>query len=538
VSGREREDEPVTRGKDEAVTGKDETVAGNEREAYAEAGRRMAEWTAAYRRRVAELPVLSRVAPGEVAAAIPPHAPERGEPFGEVLADLDRIIVPGLTHWNHPGFLAYFASSASPPAILAETAIAALGVNAMLWRTSPAATELEERMVGWLRDFVGLPAAFSGVLQDTASSATLTALLAARERVVPGVRRTGLAAATERGGPLTVYLSDQAHSSVHKAAIAAGIGLDQVRVIPSDAEFRLRPELLSEKIAEDRRAGCRPALACATLGTTSTTSVDPVAEIAEICAREGVWLHVDAAYAGPAASLLEKRELFRGWERADSIVLNPHKWMMVPLDCSALLFRDPDAFRASLALTPEYLRSEEGVTNLMEFGLPLGRRFRALKLWFLFRWYGAEGLRAKIRADIALAEEFAGWIATDARFELAAPHPFSVVCFRALPPAGHDEDEWNRDLLAGVNRRGPVFLSDTVLGGRRTLHLAVGGETTERRHVRQAYELLCEEFDRAFEAAEPLPEEDYRAGEQAGRVVGRSERAGRRSETRGTGERT
>jgi aromatic-L-amino-acid decarboxylase len=492
-------------------------------EEFREAASRVAEWVADYRERVEEFPVLARVAPGETSALLSTSAPENGEPLEAILDDLDQIILPGLTHWNHPGFLAYFASSSSAAGILAEFVIATLGVNAMLWRTSPAATELEERVIAWLRELLALPEAFEGVILDTASTSSFTALLAAREAAGVESRELGLAGRSDVP-PLMLYVSDQAHSSLEKAAIAAGLGRRNLRRIATDDRYAMDARALARQLRSDLETGALPAMVCATVGTTSSNAVDPVERIADICAEAGVWLHVDAAYAGPAAMLPEKRELFDGWDRADSVVVNPHKWMATPMDCSVLLFRDREPFRASLALTPEYLSSaHEGAHDLMDVGLSLGRRFRGLKLWFLLRQLGATGLRALLRRHIGLAVEFADRIRRDSRFELAAPVPFGTVCFRALPcgarlnaleaPRNGDSDaeaanssdrvskeleasdEWNRELMARVNRRGPVFLSHTVLDGRYTLRLAVGSVHTEARHVEAAYRILCEEHD-------------------------------------------
>lgn len=498
-------------------------------EEFRDAASRVAEWVAHYRERVEELPVLARVSPGETAALLPASAPEDAEPLEAIVDDLDRIILPGLTHWNHPGFLAYFASCSSAAGILAEFVVAALGVNAMLWRTSPAATELEVRVIDWLRELLGLPAAFEGVILDTASTSSFTALLAAREAAGVDSRELGLAGRSDMP-PLLVYVSEQAHSSLEKATIAAGLGRRSLRRIETDDRYAMDARSLERRLRADLEAGAQPTMVCATIGTTSSNAVDPVMRIADICERANVWLHVDAAYAGPAAMLPEKRGLFAGWDRADSLVVNPHKWMATPMDCSVLLFRDRQPFRASLALTPEYLSSEQqGVLDLMDVGLALGRRFRGLKLWFLFRQLGATGLRAMLRRHIHLAADFAHRISLDPRFELAAPVPFSTVCFRARPGArleaaegqrgeglgereaaqggdrvsndveGPDEatesNEWNRELMARVNRRGPVFLSHTVLDDRYTLRLAVGSVHTEARHVEAAYRILCEEHD-------------------------------------------
>ena len=493
-------------------------------EEFREAASRVAEWVADYRDRVEEFPVLARVSPGETAAMLPSSAPEDAEPLEAILDDLNRIILPGLTHWNHPGFLAYFASSSSAAGILAEFVVATLGVNAMLWRTSPAATELEERVIVWFRELLGLPESFEGVILDTASTSSFTALLAAREAAGVDSRELGLTGRSDVP-PLLVYLSNQAHSSLEKAAIAAGLGRRSLRRIETDDRYAMDARALERQLRTDLEAGALPTMVCATIGTTSSNAVDPMARIADICAEAGIWLHVDAAYAGPAAMLPEKRELFDGWDRADSIVVNPHKWMATPMDCSVLLFRDRRPFRASLALTPEYLSSEhEGVLDLMDVGLALGRRFRGLKLWFLFRQMGAAGLRALLRRHLGLAADFADRIRRDSRFELAAPVPFGTVCFRAHPRrtrsgtsearmnAAFDDleaaneggrvsneleasNEWNRELMARVNRRGPVFLSHTVLDGRFTMRLAVGSVHTEARHVEAAYLILCEEHD-------------------------------------------
>jgi aromatic-L-amino-acid decarboxylase len=493
-------------------------------EEFREAANRVAEWVADYRGRVEEFPVLARVSPGETAAMLPSSAPTDAEPLEAILDDLDRIILPGLTHWNHPGFLAYFASSSSAAGILAEFVVAALGVNAMLWRTSPAATELEARVIDWFRELLGLPERFEGVILDTASTSSFTALLAAREAAGVDSRQLGLAGRADVP-PLILYVSDQAHSSLEKAAIAAGLGRQSLRRIPTDDEYAMDAHALKRQLRADLQAGALPTMVCATIGTTSSNAVDPVARIADVCVEADVWLHVDAAYAGPAAMLPEKRDLFTGWERADSIVVNPHKWMATPMDCSVLLFRDRGPFRASLALTPEYLSSNhEGSLDLMDIGLALGRRFRGLKLWFLFRQMGATGLRNMLRRHIDLASGFADRIREDDRFELAAPVAFATVCFHARPQgarSGASEEgvnakpvdleaanqadgvsneleasnEWNRELMARVNRRGPVFLSHTVLEGRYTLRLAVGSVHTEARHVEAAYLILCEEYD-------------------------------------------
>jgi len=455
-------------------------------EAFRKEAHRIADWIAYYFAAPDRYPVLARVRPGDIRRALPSSAPEHGESFDAIFSDFERIIVPGITHWNHPGFFAYFAISGSAPGVLAEFLSAALNVQAMLWRTSPAATELEEVSLAWLRQLIGLPDSFEGVIYDTASITTLHALTAAREVAVPGVRTRGLAGRTDVTR-LRVYCSEHAHSSVDKAVILLGLGHDALRRIQADEEFRMRPEALAAAIDEDRRAGVTPMAVVATVGTTSTTSVDPVGAIAAICARERIWLHVDAAYAGVAAIIPEYRSLLEDAASADSVVLNPHKWLFTPFDLSVLYCRHMDTVRAAFALTPEYLKTSESsdVRNLMDTGIQLGRRFRALKLWMVLRHFGAEGIRARLAEHIRLARLFAGWVDGSNDFERTAPVPFSVVCFRA-----RETDEFNAALLEQLNASGEVFLSHTKLGGRYTLRLAVGNLHTTERHVARAWELI------------------------------------------------
>jgi aromatic-L-amino-acid/L-tryptophan decarboxylase len=458
-------------------------------------GHALVEWIAEYLANPERYPVLPRVAPGELRAALPASAPEHAEGFDEIFRDFERAIVPALTHWNHPGFFAYFAISASEPGILAEFLSAALNQQAMLWRTSPAATELEEVAMAWLRDLMGLPGEFEGVIYDTASIATLHGLAAAREAAVPEVRRAGLAARDDVG-PLRVYCSEHAHSSVDKAVILLGLGHEALRRIPADSTFSMDPQALGAAIAEDRADGALPVAVVATVGTTSMTSTDPVAPIAELCARERLWLHVDAAYAGVAAIVPEYRHHFDGWERADSIVVNPHKWLFTPFDLSAFYCRRMDVLRAAFSLVPEYLRTAEGtgVRNLMDTGVQLGRRFRALKLWMILRHFGAEGLRRVLRTHIDLARQFATWVDESDEFERLAPVPFSVVCFRARPQGvllGGDElDAFNERLMASVNSTGEMFISHTKINGAIALRLAIGNLRTAEHHVARAWELL------------------------------------------------
>jgi aromatic-L-amino-acid decarboxylase len=461
---------------------------------------RAADLLADYLEGVGDLPVLPPVAPGDVARSLPEAPPDAPEPLDRLLDDYKRLIEPNVTHWNHPGFLAYFAISGSAPGILGEALAAGLNVNAMLWRTSPAAVELEERTCDWLRRMMGLPDAFRGHINDTASSSSLVALAAARHRL-PGadVRTRGLAGRPDLP-PLTLYASDQAHSSIDKAAIVLGLGTENVRRVASDGAFRMSVPALAEAIDRDREAGLLPMAVVATAGTTSTTSVDPVPEIADLCARHGLWLHVDAAYAGSAAICPELRALMPGIERADSLVVNPHKWLFTPVDCSVLYVRDPALLKAAFSLIPEYLRTDEpGVTNLMDLGFQLGRRFRALKLWMVIRAFGVEGLRDRIREHCAMARTLAARVEAEPGFELSAPAPFSAVCFRALPAAGGDpaaaadEDRFNERLLARVNAAGPFFLSHTSLRGRYTLRVAIGNVRTRPEHLDALWRLLVAE---------------------------------------------
>ena len=457
-------------------------------------GRALVEWIADYLAGSERYPVLPRVTPGQVREALPAAAPEAGESFDEIFRDFERILVPALTHWNHPGFLAYFASTGSAPGVLAEFLSAAVNQQAMLWRTSPAATELEEVSLRWLRDLLGLPPAFDGVIYDTASISTLHALAAARQVAVPGIREQGLAG--NRGiGSVRVYCSEHAHSSVDKAVILLGLGQRSLSRIPVDDQFRMNANALGEAIERDVADGVRPVAVVATIGTTSTTSVDPVARIADICEAHGVWLHVDAAYAGVTAIMPERRAAFAGWERADSIVVNPHKWLFVPVDLSAFYSRRMDALIAAFSLVPDYLDTPEaarGVRNLMDTGIQLGRRFRALKLWAVLRHFGAAAIRQVLAEHIRLAGLFAQWVADHPQFELMAPVPFSVVCFRARPQAvtAADLDRFNEQLLESVNASGEVFLSHTRLDGIFALRLAIGHLRTTETHIASAWQLL------------------------------------------------
>ena len=441
------------------------------------------DWIADYLRDVGSYPVLAPVHPGDVAQKISADAPETGASMDAILADFEEAVMPGITHWNHPGFLAYFGITASGPGIVGEALTAALNVNAMLWRTSPAATELEERTLDWLRQMIGLPEGFHGHLQDTASLSTLVAIAGAREATGLGAREEGMAGLPR----LRLYCSEEAHSSVEKAGITLGLGRTGTRRIPTDAEFRMDAAALESAIQEDLAAGWRPFCVVATVGTTSTTSVDPVPAIADLCARYGLWLHVDAAYGGAVGVVPEMRGLLAGCERADSLVVNPHKWLFVPIDCSALFLCQPEIVRRAFSLVPDYLQTPEGesVTNLMDFGPALGRRFRSLKLWMTLSYFGREGIAEQIREHCRLARDFAAWVDADPEWERLAPVPMSVVVFRH---AGGDA--LNERILETVNASGEIFLSHTRIRGKFALRLAVGNLRTNEVHIQRAWELL------------------------------------------------
>ena len=461
-----------------------------ELEDFRREGHRLIDWIARYLANPEPFPVVPRVRPGELRVALPTRAPAQPEPLADALADFERQILPAVTHWNHPGFFAYFANSSTPPAILGELLTATLNVNGMLWKTGPAATELEIVVLDWLRQATGLPPGLFGVIQDTASSATLVALAAARE-AVPGLeaRRRGMVGQAR----LRMYASEHAHSSVEKAGIVLGIGQEGLRKIPVDSAYRMDVAALRKAVAEDRAAGLTPFAVTATVGTTSTTSIDPVPAIAEVAEAAGLWLHVDAAYAGSAAIVPELRHVLDGCARADSLVMNPHKWLFVPLDLSVLYTRRPDVLRAAFSLVPDYLRTPEETIapNMMDYGVSLGRRFRALKLWLVMRTYGIEGLAARIREHVRLAQLFRSWVEADDDWEVVAPSPLSVVCFRARFVADPDErDRRNERIMDAVNASGDAYLSHTRLLDRTVLRLAIGNAGTAERHVARAWQLL------------------------------------------------
>jgi aromatic-L-amino-acid decarboxylase len=448
----------------------------------------LVDWMADYLADAGERRIVSDLLPGDVRRSLPVSAPAAGEPFERIAADFERLIIPGMTHWNHPGWFAYFPANNSPPSILAEMLTATLGAQCMSWQTSPAATELEQVVMQWLREMLGLPDTFTGVIQDTASTATLVALLSARERA------TGFsagAAGLRDAAPLAVYASAEAHSSVPKAVKLSGIGLGMLRAIPVDADYAMRADALASAVEADLAAGIRPACVVATVGTTSSTAVDPLVPIGELCARHGIWLHVDASYAGAAAILPERRWIVDGIARADSFVFNPHKWLLTNFDCSAYFVRDVDTLLRAFATAPEYLRTahDADVVNYRDWGIQLGRRFRALKLWFVIRTYGVDGLRQLLRKHIALAEEFRGWVEAEPGFEVLAPSPFGLVCFRHARPkmTGDEADAHNRALLDRVNASGRVYLTHTTLAGRFAIRMAIGQWRTGRHDVELAW---------------------------------------------------
>jgi aromatic-L-amino-acid decarboxylase len=456
-------------------------------------GHTVVDWIADYHSRIESFPVLSQVKPGEVRASLPVNPPTCGEPFETLLQDVENLILPGITHWQSPNFFAYFPCNASGPGILGDLLSSGLGVQGMLWSTSPACTELETHVLDWLVPMLGLPEKFlssstgGGVIQDTASSAALCALLAARERATDY-------ASNKKGcnGRLVAYVSTQTHSSLQKAAMIAGMGTDNLRLIEVDDAFAMRPDALARQIETDRRAGLLPCFVCATVGTTSSNAMDPIPEIARVAQQHKLWLHVDAAMAGTAALCPEFRHLQNGVELADSYNFNPHKWMFTNFDCNCFWVADRKALIQTLSILPEYLRNQAtesgAVIDYRDWHIQLGRRFRSLKLWFVIRHYGIEGLQHHIRHHISLAQQFADWVRGDRNFEIAAPAPLNLVCFRH--PAG---DEANQTIMDRLNRSGDLFLTHTKLNGKMTLRLCVGQTNTQARHVERAWRRIREE---------------------------------------------
>jgi len=462
-------------------------------------GHELIDWIADYFDHIDDLPVLAAIEPGDLKAQLPPAPPLHGEPMEQIVSDLDRLIVPALTHWSHPSFFAYFATSTSGPGILGELLTAAFDNKAMLWRTSPASTELEEVTLDWLRQMMGLDPGLTGIIYDTASVSSMHAIAAAREGVEQRIREDGMS-----GRPdlplLRIYISEQAHSSIEKGVITLGLGQRALRKIPTDAEFRMDVRALAAAIEEDKRAGYLPFCVVATVGTTSTSSIDPVREIVPLCEEHALWLHVDAAYAGSAAIVPEFRPILAGCDRADSLVTNPHKWLFTPFDLSVLYCRHMDLLKRAFSLVPEYLKTpeQEKVRSGSDYGIQLGRRFRALKLWMVIRYFGHEGLAARIREHVRLANLFASWVESAADWELMAAHPLALVCFRSHPSgfAENDLDALNEAIMHGVNASGRALLSHTKLNDKLTLRLSIGNIRTTEAHVRAVWDLLNEQLRR------------------------------------------
>jgi aromatic-L-amino-acid decarboxylase len=468
-------------------------------------GHEVIDWISDYLAHPEKFNVLPNIQPGEFASKIPEDFPEHGEPMSSIIADVGDKVAPALTHWNHPSFFAYFATSASAPGILGELFSAAFDVKAMLWRTSPAAIELEQIALDWLRQMMGLPESFDGIIYDTASVASMHAIAAARESLDLRIKEDGMSGRPDLS-VLRIYVSQEAHSSIEKAAITLGLGQRSVVKVGTDNQFRMDPVALANSIANDRAQGFLPFCVVATVGTTSTTSIDPVSAIADICEAEKLWLHVDAAYAGSAAVVPEMQGILAGCERADSLVTNPHKWLFTPFDLSVLYSPRLGVVRQAFSLVPEYLKTTdaETVRNGMDYGIQLGRRFRALKLWMIIRYFGREGLAARIREHCRLARLLASWIENTDGWEILAPFPFSVVCFRATSPRHGDEsdedharrlDTLNEQIMSGFNATGDAFISHTRLNNKFTLRFAVGNIRTTEQHVRRAWELLNEQKD-------------------------------------------
>lgn len=466
-------------------------------------GHELIDWIADYFERIEDFPVLAQIEPGDLKSQLPAAPPQTGESMDEILRDVDRLIVPALTHWSHPSFFAYFATSTSAPGIFGELLSAAFDNKAMLWRTSPASTELEEVTLDWLRQMMGLDAGFTGIIYDTASVSSMHAIAAAREGVEMRIREEGMSGRSDLP-LLRVYASEHAHSSIDKGIITLGLGQRALRKIPTDSEFRMDPQALVAAIDEDKRAGYLPFCIVATVGTTSTSSIDPIPAIIPIGEQHKMWLHVDAAYAGSAAVVPELRHVLAGCERADSVAVNPHKWLFTPFDLSVLYCRHLDLLRRAFSLVPEYLRTPEQdqVRSGSDYGVQLGRRFRALKLWMIIRYFGHEGLAARIREHCRLAKLFASWTEESSDWELLAPVPFALVCFRACPvfenidPAAREArlDVLNEAIMHGVNATGKALLSHTKLNDKIALRLSIGNIRTTEKHVTQVWELLNEQL--------------------------------------------
>jgi len=463
------------------------------KEEFRKSGYKLIDWIADYLNEIEKYPVLAKVNPGDISKRIPLSPPGKGEDIENVLNDVEKILMDGITHWNHPGFMAYFNSTSSGPGILAELLTAGLGINGMLWKTSPAFTELEKAMMNWFRQMVGLSDNYWGIIYDTASTSSMHAIASAREQLNLDFREKGMAGRSEVPR-LRMYCSEHAHSSIEKGALTLGIGLEGIRKISVNEKYQMIPEKLHEAVKEDIKTGWKPFCVVATVGTTSTTSVDPLEEIASICVKYNLWLHIDAAYAGVTAMIPDMKWITKGWENADSIVINPHKWMFTPMDLSIYFTRKPAILKQAFSLVPEYLKTKQDneVENLMDYGIQLGRRFRSLKLWFVIRYFGVEGLSELIIKHIKLAKEFAEWIQKEKDFELLAPVPFSTVCFR-YNTGNKTEDELNilnEKLFEIINSSGKIFLSHTKLDDKFVFRLTIGSIRHESWHIEEAWKVI------------------------------------------------
>jgi len=456
-------------------------------------GYQLIDWIADYLDNVEKYPVLPNIKPGDIRKKLPTVPPEKSEGMEKILSDIDKIILPGVTHWNHPGFMAYFNSSSSFPGILAELLSAAFNTNGMLWRTNPSSAELEQHTLQWLRQMLGLPEGFWGIIYDTASTASMHAIAAARQNAGIKVREKGLAGRSDVH-KLRLYASEQAHSSIDKSAITLGIGLEALRKIPTDNEFRMLPDELDKAIQEDKKNGWLPFCVVATVGTTSTTSIDPVDKIADICERENIWLHVDGAHGGSAAIIPEMQWILKGTERADSFLVNPHKWLFHPVDITAFYTRKPDVLKRAFSLVADYLKTSEAkVDNYMDYGIQLGRRFRALKLWFVIRYFGVEGLRERLRYHLYLGKEFTKWIDEHPNFERMAPVPMSTICFRLHPKninAEKELEELNLRFFNELDTSGDIMISHTRLNDKYVLRVNMSGLRMELKHIEKAWEII------------------------------------------------
>ncbi|HEX8249983.1 MAG TPA: pyridoxal-dependent decarboxylase [Pyrinomonadaceae bacterium] len=461
-------------------------------------GHEIVDWIADYFERLEDFPVLSQNQPNDLKNALPPSAPRQGEDFAEILKDVENLILPAVTHWNHPNFHGLFSTSTSSVGVFGEMLAAAFDMKAMLWRTSPASTELEEVVLDWLRQMMNLTGEFKGIIYDTASVSTLHAIAVAREKLNLRIREDGMSGRDELP-LLRVYCSEHVHSSIDKAVILLGLGQKSLRKILANERFEMLPEKLAEAVEEDRRNGILPFCVVATVGTTSSSSVDPVEKIADVCEKHNLWLHVDTAYAGSAAIVPEFQAYFKGMNRADSIVTNPHKWLFTPFDLSVLYVKDLDLLKKTFSLVAEYLKVTESVTNQMDYGIQLGRRFRSLKLWFVMRYFGQEGLIERLREHCRLARAFASWVDDAQDFELLAPVPFALVCFRAAPEgfAEKELDALNEKIMNDINASGAAYLSHTKLNGKFTLRLSVGSIRVEERHIRKVWDLLNETLEKS-----------------------------------------